>query len=165
MKLDIGCGDKKNENSIGIDVERTPNTDVLASADSFMPFKDDTFDEIFCYHILEHSKDLLFTMNEIWRISKDNSRIHIRVPYFESIYAFSDPTHKNFFTEKTIEFFCVNDRFFSYKRKGQKFILVRQSFFSPNPILRFFVGNRILRRLYFGRFVSEMRIEIQPVKQ
>ncbi|MDI6721716.1 MAG: methyltransferase domain-containing protein, partial [Candidatus Aenigmarchaeota archaeon] len=90
MKLDIGCGDKKNENSIGIDVERTPDTDVLASADSFLPFKDGAFDEIFCYHILEHSEDLLFTMNEIWRISKNNARIHIRVPYFESVYAFSD---------------------------------------------------------------------------
>ena len=46
------------------------------------PFKDGCFDEIYCSHILEHLSDLVAIMEELYRISKNKTKIKILVPYF-----------------------------------------------------------------------------------
>lgn len=71
------------------------------------PFFTESMTEIRCIGILEHLNDLAMTMKELHRIAKDKCRIIISVPYFNSVCAFADPTHKLFFTLDTFNYFTI----------------------------------------------------------
>lgn len=45
-----------------------------------MPFGDDTFDLIICTHTLEHCENPLMALNELYRVSKNNSIVLLEVP-------------------------------------------------------------------------------------
>jgi len=46
------------------------------------PFEDNTFDEIYSAHVLEHVTDMGKTMEELTRIGKPGCEIKVIVPYF-----------------------------------------------------------------------------------
>ncbi len=97
--LDVGCGRRKLPGSIGIDADRGSLADVFHDLESYpWPFEDNSFDLILLSHVLEHLSDTGKTMQELHRIAKPGGRIVIQVPYFRSPDAFTDPTHRHFFT-------------------------------------------------------------------
>lgn len=108
--LEIWCWNKKlYSDSIGLDCSILPWIDVVHNLDIFpYPFKDGEFDEIYAYMVLEHVNDFIKTMKELHRIIRKWWLINIKVPYYLSTGAFSDPTHKTFFTEETFDFFTNN---------------------------------------------------------
>lgn len=107
IKLNLGCGQDYREGWVNADV-RLPNIynkynknkiDKEINLELFpYPFKDNEFDYIYCYHVLEHIGKLNMEdfFNEIWRILKPHGTINISVPHFSSwnAYAFD---HKRFF--------------------------------------------------------------------
>lgn len=49
-------------------------------------------------------------MEEVWRILKSDGRVEIIVPSYKSKSAYVDPTHRHFFTERTMNWFlCEED--------------------------------------------------------
>ncbi len=97
--LDLGCGRAKREGSIGLDLTLETSADVVADMDSaHLPFKDMTFDEIVMYDSLEHVSDVRATLIEAARILRYGGFISVRVPHFSSLHAYSDFTHRNFFS-------------------------------------------------------------------
>lgn len=93
--LNLGCGKTRIPGSIGIDsikiekyVDIVHNLDILP-----YPFKNNSVDEIHCYHVLEHLHNPLDKIKEFYRILKPNGILNIRVPHFSSMGAFSDITH------------------------------------------------------------------------
>jgi SAM-dependent methyltransferase len=112
-KLDIGCGKRKKEGFIGLDLLDFPGVDVHHDLNVFpYPFTDSEFDEIWADQVLEHLQDPLKAVEEIWRISKHSAIVHIGVPYFRSRYATIDPTHKNFFGVQWFDYFDPQKEFF-----------------------------------------------------
>ena len=71
-----------------------------------LPFGDNTFDEVVSSHTIEHIRDLIFVMNEIWRVCKPGAIVRLTVPYYKSPDAYRDPTHVRFFTEDSLQYFC-----------------------------------------------------------
>ncbi|MEM4714257.1 MAG: class I SAM-dependent methyltransferase [Candidatus Nanoarchaeia archaeon] len=75
--LDIGCGLrkyklKKNAKVIGLDVIKLPGVDVVHDLEKTpLPFKDNEFDIVIANHVLEHVKNLISVIHEIWRITMD----------------------------------------------------------------------------------------------
>lgn len=104
-KLNIGCGPDKKDGYINIDYDSTFNPDIVRDIEKGLPFDDNSVDEIFCSHVLEHVKDLIFVMNEFWRVLKSGGKLFILVPPYDFEGAFSDPTHIRYFTPRTFEFF------------------------------------------------------------
>jgi SAM-dependent methyltransferase len=47
-------------------------------------------------------------MNEVWRVLKPDGIFLAHTPHYEHIEAFSDPTHVNFITRKTIDYFTIH---------------------------------------------------------
>ena len=104
--LNLGCGTDIKKGCVNLDIAKLPGVDVVWNIEKTpYPFKDNTFDEIICSHVLEHVSDLIKVMEELWRISKPGAKIIITVPHFSGYYAFVDPTHKRFFTYGTFDYF------------------------------------------------------------
>ena len=90
-----------------------------------LPFKDESIDEIICSEVLEHVADLVKAMEEIHRVLKPGGKVMIKVPHVKSLDAFRDPTHKNFFTIATMDYF-TDASSYSYYSKA-KFRIINKS--------------------------------------
>ena len=104
--LDLGCGKKKRPGAIGVDFSDRHDADVIHNLNIFpYPFKDDEFDEIYLDNVLEHLDDPMSVMAEVYRICAAGGQVKVIVPYFRSLWAFIDPTHKHFFTVDSFAYY------------------------------------------------------------
>lgn len=104
MKLNVGCGDKKMDGYVNVDICGTP--DVCCDLSVFpWPFENDSADEIFASHFLEHVEDFEKTVLEIHRILKPNGIFHFKVPHFRSAFA-QWHLHRWTFSAYTCELLC-----------------------------------------------------------
>lgn len=93
--LNLGCGKVRIPESIGVDRVKIENyVDIVHDLDVVpYPFEDNFADEIHFYHVLEHLHDPMKKLEEIYRILKPGGILHMRVPHFSSMGAFTDLTH------------------------------------------------------------------------
>lgn len=111
LKLDIACGKAKKEGFVGVDILSIPGVDKVVDLEKFpWPFKSDSVDEIFCSHYIEHTQDLVAFMEECYRILKTGGKMTIISPYYTSIRAWQDPTHKRPITDVTMHYFNAEGR-------------------------------------------------------
>ena len=104
--LDIGCGNKKEKGAIGIDISLDTKADIICDLNIYpYPLKDNQFDVILCYDILEHLIDTIKVMEEIHRIAKPNAIVKIKVPHYACWWGWSDPTHKKLFSPFSFDHF------------------------------------------------------------
>ena len=107
MKLNIGCGNYHIEGYTDIDKEPSVRPDILRDIEKGLPFSDETIEEIFTSHTLEHINDLIFVLNEFHRVLKPGGLLHIIVPSGRAIeWALRDPTHKRLIFPQTFWYFC-----------------------------------------------------------
>ena len=99
--LDLGCGDNKVEGAVGLDNIALSEVDIVHDLLHFpYPIKANSFDTIYLRHVIEHFNidRINKIMNECYRILKKDGQLFINVPHVFSIAAFTDPTHKQYFT-------------------------------------------------------------------
>lgn len=104
VRVDLGCGPVKRNGFIGVDRFLLPGVDIAADLNKKLPFEDDFVDLVYASHSLEHVKDIMFTMNEIYRICKHGAQICIVVPYSEQKLNYANPYHLQVFNEHTPRF-------------------------------------------------------------
>lgn len=105
MKLNIGCGFKKLDGYINIDENEKWSPDIVRDVNKGLPFSDNTIDEIYSNHFVEHLEDLVWFMQECHRVLKTNGRFIATFPPFPDIRIFSSPFHKRVLTRETFRFF------------------------------------------------------------
>ena len=133
MKLDIGCGKNKKFGFAGLDRVKMDGVDIVCNLDNErIPLGDNSVDEIFSMHFLEHVSDLLVVMTEVWRVCKNGAKITIAVPYFTSVGAFRDPTHKQFFTYETFDHFTNTKKLPSFYSEAKFRIVKKRILFYPS---------------------------------
>ena len=99
--LDLGCGSLKVEGAVGLDNVSIPGVDIVHDLLDFpYPIENESFDNIYLRHVIEHFylNDIEKILNECSRILASDGILQITVPHAFSISAFTDPTHKQFFT-------------------------------------------------------------------
>ena len=101
--LDLGCGSHKhkieNTEVIGLDFFDNSQADILCDLEKgILPFEDNEFDGIITTHTLEHIRNVIPLIKEMWRVTKPNGIINIEVPYFASSLAHSSIDHVRFFS-------------------------------------------------------------------
>jgi len=82
MILEIGCGESKTYgHSLGLDIRRTTETDIIADARS-LPFHDDVFDLVFSSHCIEHisHREVRSALSEWVRVLRPTGTIEIVCP-------------------------------------------------------------------------------------
>jgi len=89
LKLNAGCG-RKSWGDIRVDVERYSNiylsktsANVIADV-CFLPFKECSFSECRCFHVLEHVDDPRLALSELRRVSE---KVVLRFPVWH-LYSF-----------------------------------------------------------------------------
>jgi len=117
VKVEIGGGILPRKGFINLDYMKHPLVDhsLDLNKDTF-PFEDNTVDEIYSNHCLEHLNPgyngFLHCIEEMWRISKPDTRWYIRVPYCNSHHTQSNPFHtNNIFNEYTFYYFSDTPKF------------------------------------------------------
>jgi len=104
--LDLGCGKGKAKRAIGVDIKENANADIIYDLNKFpYPFRDNIFDEIYCYDILEHLDNVINALKEIYRISKSGAKTYITVPHFTSDSFYAGLEHKRAFSIRSFNEF------------------------------------------------------------
>lgn len=161
-KLNLGCGPTKKEGYIGVDKVELPAVDIVHDLDTYpYPFESNSVDEVYCSHILEHLDDFNKTMEELWRICKPNALIIIKGPYFKSQYAFRDPTHKHFFTEKSLRYFDDSHVFSHYS--SARFEVLETKLIPPLGRRRLIPFKKILNNFLWNMF-DEIEFKLRVSK-
>jgi predicted SAM-dependent methyltransferase len=140
--VNLGSGDSKRPEEIGVDFRITTCTDVVADLEAVhLPFKDNSVDSLRSYHTLEHLSDLIGIMEEIYRICKNGATVDIAVPYFSHSLNFRDPTHKRLFSWGMFDFFVLPDKRYQYSHVHFEYV---------SKTLRFTAGlNALIGRFLF----------------
>jgi uncharacterized protein YbaR (Trm112 family) len=106
ISLDLGCGQAKQPDTIGVDMVTLSPVDIAANLWKYpLPFSDDSVDNIYLNDVIEHIPNTIPFMEELHRICRNGARVHIRVVYWNTIYMPMDPTHVRGFHENTFDFF------------------------------------------------------------
>lgn len=104
MKLNLGASDRKLPSFLSVDI--VPPADVLCDLTQAWPWSDSSVDEVIAYDIVEHLPDKRHTMNELWRVLKNNGRVTIEVPHAtKGDGGHCDPTHVSYWTGGDFEYY------------------------------------------------------------
>ena len=130
LVLDLGCGQNKKKGSIGVDLLSSAKPDVMHDLNKFpYPFESNTVDYVHMDNVLEHLNEPLDVLGEVHRILKPGGVAKIVVPYFRSVWAHIDPTHKHFFTVQSFIYFDSENKLSDkYKYVDYRYRVLRTVF-------------------------------------
>ena len=124
--LDLGCGPIKLNGAIGLDNVALSNVDIVHDLLNFpYPIDNESFDTIYLRNVVEHFilNDIEKIFDECFRILNPGSVLYVTVPHAFSIAAFSDITHKSFFTFHSGNFWDQNSPNSYYHETGSSWII------------------------------------------
>ena len=110
IKLNVGCGEDYQEGYINIDISPLVKADLhldfeRAVSDHYLPWENNSVDEILARHFIEHCENPIAVMNTFWELLKPTGKLHLIYPAVEGVGAFANPDHKAFWNSATISFF------------------------------------------------------------
>jgi predicted SAM-dependent methyltransferase len=109
MKINLGCGNQKEEGFVNLDMDPSVNPDIVYDIQDILPFDDGTVSEVRAYHIFEHIGDKFFDlMCEIYRVCCNGAIVDVRVPHHRHDYFFGDPSHVRPITIENMKRFSKN---------------------------------------------------------
>jgi predicted SAM-dependent methyltransferase len=110
LAIDLGCGQQKSpaefftenmqitpDKVIGIDIVNCKGVDIVHDLTVFpYPIEDESVDAIFSSHFVEHLDgfERMKFFDECYRILKPGGKMRHLHPYYKSVRAVQDPTHK-----------------------------------------------------------------------
>jgi len=127
--LHLGCGRKKwdmarlaqyvglkvrwpeDTRVVHVDAERHLDPDCVfeLGADTTLPVPDNSVDLIIAWHMLEHiagTEAWFRAWEQMYRMLKPKGWLYAESPYYDSIWAWSDPTHVRALSEHSLIFFA-----------------------------------------------------------
>jgi SAM-dependent methyltransferase len=105
-RLNLGSGGQPLPGFTNVDLYEGPSTDEVVDLNGPWPWADESVDEIFTSHCVEHLDDVIHFMREAHRVMRPGATMEIRVPYGWNTAALGDPTHKRMLYPCTFAAFC-----------------------------------------------------------
>jgi SAM-dependent methyltransferase len=113
--LHLGSGRKYHADAVNVDIVATNGADVVHDLDQTpWPLDSDRFCEVCAYDVLEHLDDLVKTMEEIYRVCVPGAVVKITVPHYSCNNAFTDLTHRHYFSRFSFDYFTGDNEFAFY---------------------------------------------------
>lgn len=97
IKLNLGCGVHKMGGYTGVDISKDVKPDIVHDLNKYpWPFKNNSVEEIFCSHFIEHldGMERMAFFNECYRIMKPAAVMKCITPAPFTHRYMQDPTHK-----------------------------------------------------------------------
>ncbi|MEK7203302.1 MAG: methyltransferase domain-containing protein [Patescibacteria group bacterium] len=167
-KLNLGCGDVKILGFLGVDRVKTLATDLVHDLNILpYPFADNSVEEIIADNILEHLEDVISVMEELYRVCQNGAVVKVSLPYYKSSGAFTDPTHKHFFTENSFQYFSPEHEYHFYtkaKFKILKIQLLAKDFGDRRHKLRNLLPFKKFFNFFLFNIYDEIYFELKCVK-
>ncbi len=114
-KLVLGAGRKKKPDAVNVDIVSSTEPDIRHNLNRMpWPLPSDWFDECDLYDVIEHLEDVVAAMEEIHRVCRNGAVVRITVPHFSSANAFTDPTHRHYFSRFSFNYFTGEHEFSYY---------------------------------------------------
>ncbi len=148
LRLNLGCGRNSRLGFYGLDHLELPSVDIVADLNRpLSELPDNSVEEIYTRHTLEHVAEFLPLMAELHRLMRPGGRLEIIVPHFSNPYGFSDPTHVRFFG--LYSFFYFSDEADQPRRRVP-------SFYSPQRFIVESVRIQPLKASVLGRAIAPL---------
>lgn len=95
VRLNLGCGRDIREGWVNVDCVAAPGVDHVTDFDGkpVLPFADDEVTYSEGSHVIEHLRNPLPFMEELWRVTEPAGLAVFRCPYGSTDDADEDPTH------------------------------------------------------------------------
>lgn len=109
--LHLGAGLAPLHGAVSLDIATGTKPDVIWDLNQVpWPFADNMFDGLVAFSVMEHLDDFVCAMGEVHRISKPGAVTSILVPHFSSAAAFVDPTHRQFLSARSCDYFILGTK-------------------------------------------------------
>ncbi len=102
-KLNIGCGKDIKEGYVNLDVVDYGGNRIHDLNKFPYPYEENSFDEVYASHILEHLDNFHDYITEIYRILKPGGILIVYAPFFLNTKYFGEPDHKIPFSIRTFD--------------------------------------------------------------
>jgi len=158
--LDIGCGAHKQPGTVGIDRRRLPGVNVVCDFERGLPFKDGSIAAAYSIHSIEHMRDVIPFMVDLYRVCAPGACVTVKTPYYASRKAFVDPTHVRFMTEESFEYFKSPN----YYGLTTNFRTVSITYSMRKPFKFFPAYFQKRARRYLWNVCDEMTVVLEAVK-
>ncbi len=117
LGLNLGSGRKYMAEAVNLDVTPDAGPDIVHDLNLMpWPFPSNRFTEVFAYDVVEHLDNLIAVMEQIHRVCRPGAVVRITVPHFSSANAFTDPTHRHYFSWFSFHYFTGENEFSFYTR-------------------------------------------------
>lgn len=96
LRLDLGCGQRKQADHIGVDIHDMDGVDVVMDLRKTpWPWKSNSVESVYSAHFLEHltGPERIVFMDELYRVLRVGGTALFITPYYASERAIQDPTH------------------------------------------------------------------------
>jgi SAM-dependent methyltransferase len=102
-KLDFGGGIYPKEGYKTVDIR--DSADIVCDMNLDWPIEDNSVGVLRAFHIVEHLRDPIHTMNEAYRVLAPGGFMFIDVPSTDGRGAFQDPTHCSWWNENSFGYY------------------------------------------------------------
>lgn len=160
--LDAGCGhceflnlNPRNLNVVGMDIKKSDNFKVKeGDLNKKIPFKDNSFDTVTCFHVLEHLDNPKKALQEIKRVLRKDGLSVFAVPNHSFKHFYDDYTHKRLYTKTSLYYILRDNGFENIKiESGPGFNQIISLIFFFFPKLRFKV-EKLFGKIFPYEFVA-----------
>ena len=154
-KLNFGCGKDYIPGWYNVDKE-----DFDFNVYPY-PYEDNYFSEIKARQVLQLLDNPETVLQELWRISKNNSIIYIQTAYFNNKGAHNDIKTKYYFNENSFKFFVEHPA----ETKHEKLFEIISIYREPTWFLKW-IPNWFLNKfdLFFSGIYQDIHIKLKVVK-
>ena len=158
--IDIGCGAHKQPGTVGIDCRALPGVNVVCDFERGLPFKEGSISGAYSIHSIEHMRELIIFMVDLYRVLAPGAIVLIKTPYYTSRKAFIDPTHVRFMTEESFEYF----KWPNYYELKTNFRTVSIKYSMRKPFKFFPAYFQKRFRRYLWNVCEEMIVTLETIK-
>lgn len=146
--LHLGCGNKILDNFINVDYYNNKYANKLVNLNEKLPYPSESIDLIYSDNVFEHIQNFLQLMQKCNRVLKPGGALIIKVPYFKSKHAYVDPTHINFFTIQSMDYYIKDTYFYKNYKFFEESFKSLVIFLDPNKcsILKKIAGYYAIKR-------------------
>jgi SAM-dependent methyltransferase len=118
--LNLGAGRKRRSDAFNVDLVAGTHPELVWDLNRLpWPLPSGHFREVLAYDVIEHLEDLVAVMEEIHRVCAAGAVVRITLPHYSCANAFTDPTHRHYFSLFTFHYFTGENQWEFYT--GRRF--------------------------------------------